>query len=125
MTDFDIEKAVSDEEKRLKRQFNGIDKKAKAVVLGLIENAAFMRVQLRILKEDLSENGVTESFKQSESQKPYDRKRPQAELYNSMNTNYQKIIKQLTDLLPKEDKNPAKGNKDDFFESFVDGREDL
>lgn len=120
-----MEKAVSDEEKRLKRQFNGIDKKAKAVVLGLIENAAFMRVQLRILKDDLSENGVTESFKQSESQKPYDRKRPQAELYNSMNTNYQKIIKQLTDLLPKEEKKPAKGKEDDFFNSFVDGREDL
>lgn len=124
MIDFDIEKAVSDEEKRLKRQFNGIDKKAKAVVLGLIENAAFMRVQLRMLKDDLSENGVTESFKQSESQKPYDRKRPQAELYNSMNTNYQKIIKQLTDLLPKEEKKNASAKEDNFV-SFVDGREDL
>lgn len=123
MTDFDIEKAVSDEEKRLKRQFNGIDKKAKAVVLGLIENAAFMRVQLRILKDDLSENGVTESFKQSESQKPYDRKRPQAELYNSMNTNYQKIIKQLTDLLPKPESKSSGKNADDGFFGFVNGRE--
>lgn len=125
MIDFDIEKAVSDEEKRLKRQFNGIDKKAKAVVLGLIENASFMRVQLRILKDDLSENGVTESFKQSESQKPYDRKRPQAELYNSMNTNYQKIIKQLTDLLPKEERKTAKENEKDEFFSFANSRDDL
>lgn len=125
MIDFDIEKAVSDEEKRLKRQFNGIDKKAKAVVLGLIENAAFMRVQLRILKEDLTENGVTEMFKQSENQKPYERKRPQAELYNSMNTNYQKIIKQLTDLLPKPEAKTSGKSEDDGFMSFVHGREDL
>ena len=125
MTEIDIEKAVSDEERRLKRQFNGIDKKTKAVVLGLIESAAFIRVQLGILGEDIKENGVTEKFSQSAGQKPYDRKRPQAELYNSMNTNYQKIIKQLTDLLPKPEAKTSGKSEDDGFMSFVHGREDL
>lgn len=124
MNEIDIKQAVSDEQKRLKRQFSAVDKKAKAVVLGLIENAAFMYVQLRILQEDLTENGVTEMFKQSENQKPYERKRPQAELYNSMNTNYQKIIKQLTDLLPKTEAK-APGKSEDKFLSFIDSREDL
>lgn len=125
MNEIDIKKAVSDEQKRLKRQFSKVDNKAKAVVLGLIENAAFMYVQLRILQEDLTENGVTEMFKQSENQKPYERKRPQAELYNSMNTNYQKIIKQLTDLLPKAEVKVSGQNNSDEFVSFINGREDL
>ncbi len=125
MIDFDIKKAVSNEQKRLKRQFSKVDNKAKAVVLGLIENAAFMYVQLCILEDDLIENGVTEMFKQSENQKPYERKRPQAELYNSMHSNYQKVIKQLTDLLPKEERKTAKENEKDEFFSFANSREDL
>ena len=47
---------------------------------------------------------MTEKFSQSENQEPYDRKRPVADLYSAYNTSYQKIIKQLTDLLPTEEK---------------------
>lgn len=120
-----MEKAVSDERKRLKRQFSAVDKKAKAVVLGLIESASFMRVQLQELEADIRINGMTEKFSQSAGQKPYDRKRPQAELYNSINTNYQKIIKQLTDLIPKEERKTVKKAEDDDFLSFANSREDL
>lgn len=124
MTEIDIKKAVTKEKNRLKKQFKAVDEKTTAVVLGLIDSAAFIRVQLTMLEDDIKENGVTEKFSQSAGQKPYDRKRPQAELYNSMNTNYQKIIKQLTDLLPKtEAKAPEKSEEE--FESFVDSREDL
>ena len=125
MTDIEVKNAVSKEQKRLKRQFNAVDKKTQAVALGLIESAAFIGVQLKILEDDIKENGVTERFSQSAGQKPYDRKRPQAELYNSMNTNYQKIIKQLTDLLPKPDAKITTKGADDVFVRFVDGREDL
>ena len=44
-----------------------------------------------------------------------------------MNANYQKIMKQLTDLLPKDDMPAAKKaavDTDDGFEDFVNGRED-
>jgi len=34
-------------------------------------------------------------FTQSEKTEPYERERPVARLYNTMNANYQKIIKQL------------------------------
>ena len=125
MTEIEMEKAVSDERKRLKRQFSAVDKKAKAVVLGLIESASFMRVQLQELEADIRINGMTEKFSQSAGQKPYDRKRPQVELYNSINTNYQKIIKQLTDLIPKEERKTAKKAEDDDFLSFANSREDL
>ena len=55
-------------------------------------------------------------------QEPYDRKRPAADLYNTMNTSYQKAIKQLIDLLPKDEQPMV---KDDGFNAFVVGREDV
>ena len=125
MTEIDIKKAVTKEKNRLKKQFKAVDETTTAVVLGLIDSAAFIKVQLNILEDDIKENGVTEKFSQSAGQKPYDRKRPQAELYNSMNTNYQKIIKQLTDLLPKPEAKTSGKDENDGFMRFINGREDL
>lgn len=115
------EERIKKEKNRLKRIYKNIETKRKDTVGGLIERCAYMRVTLEDFEENLDKNGFTEKFSQG-NQEPYDRKRPVAELYNSMNTNYQKAIKQLTDLLPKEE---AKGVSDDGFEDFVNGREDI
>lgn len=112
--------AIKKEVMRLRRICSKVDRKRKAAVEGLIQRAAFMRVSLTQLEEDLLENGFTELFSQGD-QDPYERRRPTADFYNSMNTSYQKIVKQITDLLPKEDPKPGKG---DGFDSFVNGRED-
>lgn len=80
--------------------FKDIDEKRKATTKGLIQRAAFMRVSLEDLEEDLNQHGFTEWFSQGE-QNPYQRERPAAKIYNTMNVSYQKIVKQLTDLLPK------------------------
>lgn len=99
------EKRIKKEENRLKRIFHEVEENRKKTVEGLIKRAAFMRVSLEEFEQDLNKNGFTERFQQGEKQEPYDRKRPVADLYNTMNTSYQKIIKQLTDLLPEgEDK---------------------
>ena len=68
------------------------------------------------LNNDIVNNGLTEKFSQGENQEPYDRKRPVADLYSSLNTSYQKIIKQLTDLLPAEEKQEL-----DEMMSFISG----
>ena len=116
------EEKIEAEKRRLSRIFKGIKPEKKKTVEGLIERAAFMRVTLEELEADLNENGLTEMFSQGD-QKPYERKRPKAELYNSMNTNYQKVIKQLTDLLPKDVPiNPSM--QSDGFEEFVKNRND-
>ena len=115
-------KKVSNEIKRLSNNFKNIDGEKRKIVLPLIERAAFMRVSLEQFEKDLQENGFTEPFSQG-MQEPYDRKRPVAEIYNSMNVSYQKIIKQLTDLLPKDD--GTKKIKDDGFDDFVNGREEI
>lgn len=118
----DKEKKIESELNRLSKNYAGISDKTRAVIRGLLQRAAFMRVELADLEDDLITYGWTEWFSQGE-QEPYQRKRPTAELYNTVNSNYQKIIKQLTDLLPK-DGGGQKQEEGDGFDDFVEGRED-
>lgn len=106
---------ITREERRLKRNYKDIQKDKSAVVEGLIRRAAFMRATLEDMELDLDVGGFVELFQQGE-QEPYERERPVARQYQQMNKNYQSIIKQLSDLLPKE---PVKQKEDDGFESFV------
>ena len=92
---------VTKEEKRLMSIYETIEPNRKSVIAGLIRRAAFMRVSLDDLEKELSTGGFTEDFQQG-AQGPFKRERPAAKIYISLNTGYQKIIKQLTDLLPKE-----------------------
>lgn len=115
------EERIRGEKNRLTRLFKELPEKKKKLTIGLIERAAFMRVELEDLEEDLKENGWTESFQQSEKVEPYDRARPQGQTYNTMNASYQKIMKQLHDMLPVENQQKQ---QDDGFEAFVIGRDD-
>lgn len=110
---------ITKEERRLKRNYKDIQKDKSAVVEGLIRRAAFMRATLEDMELDLDSGGFVEMFAQGD-QEPYERERPVARQYQQMNKNYQSIIKQLSDLLPKE---PPKQKEDDGFESFVMARD--
>ena len=112
------EKEIETERKRLLRIYSKIDANKKNTVLGLIERAAFMRVKLKELEKDINIYGFTEWFQQGE-QEPYKRQRPESQIYCSLNTGYQKIIKQLSDLLPKQE---VKVESDGFY-NFVSGRD--
>lgn len=114
------ETRVSEEKKRLDTLYAELPENKKRLAAGLIERAAFMRVELEDLEKFLAENGWTELFCQG-NQEPYDRARPQGQAYQTMNGNYLKIIKQLDALLPKVEAPPP---SDDGFESFVYGRDD-
>jgi hypothetical protein len=113
---------IKAEKTRLEQNYAGLTKSKKQIANGLIERAAFMRVELEDLEEYLAEHGWTEPFSQGD-QKPYDRARPQGQTYNTMNANYQKIIKQLDGMLPKEDAKPQTEN--DGFDEFVSGRDEI
>ena len=91
-------------------------------VAGLIDQAAFMRIECEDMEKDIRENGWTEKFQQSEKLEPYDRARPIGQAYNTTNANYQKIIRQLTLLLPKSKAEPKQ--EDDGFAGFVSERDE-
>jgi hypothetical protein len=109
---------VSKEIKRLKRIYKDLPKDTLMVVEGLIVEAADLRIRLEDIRKDLDEKGYDEMFSQSESQEPYERERPQARRYIAMNKNYQSIMKQLGDYLPKPEPK-KKDEKGDGFEEFV------
>lgn len=113
---------VKAEKKRLEENYAELSPAKKEVAKGLIERAAFMLVEMEDLEAFLSENGWTEKFSQGD-QKPYDRARPQGQTYNAVNGNYQKIIKQLDSMLPKEE--PKTRETDDGFDDFVGGRDEV
>lgn len=112
------EKRITAEKKRLNEIYAEISKENKAIIEGLINRAAFMRATLEDMEKDLDDTGFVEMFTQSEKTEPYERERPVARLYNTMNKNYQSIIKQMSDLIPKD--RPAE--KDDGFEKFINYR---
>lgn len=111
---------IAKEEKRLRQIYKNIDKDNKAIIDGLIQRAAYMRVTLEDWEKDIDLNGFIEMFTQSEKTAPYERERPVIRLYNTMNKNYQSIIKQLSDLVPKQ----SAKEKDDGFDDFINGRDD-
>lgn len=111
---------IDSEEKRLRKSYKDIPKENLTVTDGLIRRAAYMRVTLEDFERDLDDNGYVEMFCQSEKQDPYERERPAARLYNTMNKNYQSIIKQLNDLLPKQ---PIQTETDDGFDDFISKRD--
>lgn len=112
---------IKAERKRLDTLYAAMEPNRKSLAEGLLESAAFMRVELQDLAEYLQENGWTEMFSQGK-QEPYARARPQGQTYNSTNANYQKIIKQLDAMLPRQEQT-AQGDPDDGFDDFVLGRD--
>lgn len=87
-----------------------------------MDEAAFMAASLYELRKIINEKGYTEEYQNGANQKGI-KKRSEVEIYNTMIKNYSAIIKQLTDLLPKEQEKNAPP-QDDGFEGFVNGRDD-
>jgi DNA primase large subunit len=114
------EKRIKKEITRLTATFKKIDKESKNTVVSLIRNAAFMTITLEDLEEQMNINGVVSEYQNGENQFGT-KKSPEVEIYNTMIKNQMNIIKQLTDLLPKQN-NPA-GEDGDGFDEFIEIRD--
>ena len=68
-----------------------------------MDEAAFMAASLYELRKIINEKGYTEEYQNGANQKGI-KKCSEVEIHNTMIKNYSAIIKQLTDLLPKEQK---------------------
>ena len=113
-------KKIKKEENRLFKAFGAKDEKALPVAGPLIKRAAFMRVWLEFLEKDIKENGTTEMFSQSDKTEPYERRRPTADLYNTLIKNYNTVIKTLNDIMG-EDGSGGSQKTNGFFD-FAEGK---
>ena len=112
---------VKKEYKKLSGIYTRLDTKMKKVVDPLLREAAFMAASLYELRQIINEKGYTEAYQNGANQKGI-KKSSEVEIYNTMIKNYSAIMKQLTDLRPKDD---LKKSDDDGFDDFVQGREDI
>lgn len=106
------------EKRKLASIYRKIDKDTKKSVEHLVEEAAFMAASLYELREIINEKGYTEEYQNGANQKGI-KKCSEVEIYNTMVKNYMSAVKQLTDLLPKEESRKVQS---DGFEEFVLGR---
>ena len=117
------QKRIKKELSKLKKVYKDIPKDKMIIVDGLINRAAFMRISLEDMELDIHKDGFVEMFSQSETQSPYERERPVARLYNSMNKNYQSIIKELTSHLKYLDEDHDEVQNNSVIEAFAKRRD--
>lgn len=108
------EKEIAREQKRLQTIFENVPDSKKETVAGLIENAAFMRCELKQLRQDILTHGAVVSAKTGNG---YEKttENPCLKNYNSMLGKYNYCIKLLLSLLPEE--NPAHDELQAWLES--------
>lgn len=118
--EFEKQKRIKREITRLNGLLKKLDSKKKKAVDSLIKNAAFMAITLEDLQAEINEKGVTEKYQNGANQHGI-KKSSAVEVYNAMIKNHVQVMKQLTDLLPKDEGNSGSGG-DDGFEDFVINR---
>ena len=83
----------------------------------LIDNIAFMSLELEKLRREIEENGVTEEYKNGENQ--FGRKKSAAaDVYNTMFKNFLSAQKQLDELA----KEPQGAEISDGFDDFLNAK---
>lgn len=118
--DLTKEERIKREIRRLRRIFKKMDDDTKKATQSLLENAAFMAITLEDLQEVINREGVISEYQNGANQWGT-KKSPEVEVYNTMIKHYMSIIKQLTDLLPKD---AEVVKEDDGFEDFINSRAD-
>lgn len=108
-------KEVNKQRNKLRKLFPDVDfKKGTSTLLSnLIDEASFMFVTLKHLKEFINKNGVKEKYVNGNNQYGY-KDSVEAKTYNAMIKNYISVIKQLNEELPKN----KKINPEDEFDQF-------
>jgi len=111
---------IEKEIKRLIDIFKKMPKDRYATLEGIIEEAANIRITMQDMRKELDKTGWVDMFQQSIDVDPYERARPLANQYNSLNKNYQNLMKMLKDSLPKEEAT----EQGDGFDNFINDRDD-
>ena len=101
------EERIKKEKNRLKKIFKNLDENKKQLVTPLIEKVAFMSVELDILQEKIQADGWTSEYQNGANQWGT-KKSPEAETYIALSKNYAVVVKQLTDLVPAEERKKSK-----------------
>lgn len=95
----------------LRKIFEESDDSKSRLALSLLDKANFMEKTLAVLQKEVEEGGVTTTMCQGNYY--IERENPALKSYNTTIKNYASVIKQLNDMLPKNE-----GTNSDSFEDF-------
>lgn len=113
---------IKKEINRLRRLFKGIDENKKKLVFSTIDDVAFMTVVMQELRNNIIKNGTSMEYQNGKDQWGT-KQSPDAQLYLQMSQKQTAAMKILIDCMPKTEK--IVKEKEDDFEDFVNGREDV
>lgn len=105
-------KKIQEKKRRLISVFSKISEDKRELATTLIDRVAFMSITLDLLEEDIKENGPVTLFVQGKQEMMIEN--PAQKSYNTMINRYTAAVKQLLDLLPKNEE-----TIDDGFEDFI------
>ena len=106
------------EKKKLKAIISQLPEEMQQMTEGLVADACFMAEQLEILRAEITENGWSEEYQNGANQ--FGRKTSvEGDTYLKTQKSYAAVIKQLTDLLPKQEGATAAGTE---LMKFIGGR---
>lgn len=108
------ETRISKETGILKEQYIDIDAAHKLIADRIIARAAYQKVELEDLEQDLDENG-TVVIKELSGGGTSEKRRPAVDVYVSINAQYLRSLKQLDMMLPKDTVNERKDALTDFL----------
>lgn len=94
------EKRIKKEKKRLTDIFKNMEEDKRKVNVKLIDNLAFMSIELEDLQKEIHKNGCVCEYQNGENQFGT-KKSPEIDVYNTTFKNFASAMKQLTDMLPK------------------------
>lgn len=97
------ENRIKNELVRITDRFKDADENKKAIVMPMIQNAAFMKVTLEDLQEIINQEGVTDVYQNGANQHGI-KQSATLQSYNSLIKNYTAVIKALTKIVPMEKK---------------------
>ncbi len=98
--------------KSIKKTIDTLENDKKVLCMSLLNEIIFMKTTLDDLKKQIDEKGVV--TKMCQGKYDIERANPALNQYNTLIKNYSSCIKQLNELLPKENDN--NDNFDDFVE---------
>lgn len=102
------EKKIKKKEKELLKIYKDLPAEKYSIAVELIKRCAFLSVTLEELETEITENGITETYRNGENQQGI-KQSTAVKTYNMLTARYSAIIGKLTDLIPKHiDIKPAK-----------------
>ena len=103
MQELTKENRISEELDRIIELFFEVDENQRAIVMPLLQNAAFMKVTLEELQEKINAEGVTEFYQNGANQHGV-KQSATLQSYNSLIKNYASVIKTLSQIVPRKKK---------------------